>query len=130
MTVLNYIVSDINLTIARLGINTQLSVVEKKDYADRPYLAIDSTPFQTMPMIFKDIKLEGDIFVREDKNDEDIVKVTIELDYKYHTFVNASNGHQLGTLRYDVNKEFWTKSNGANEKWARSNIWKVQGLEI
>lgn len=30
MNVLNYIVKDINLSVARLGINTQLAVVEKK----------------------------------------------------------------------------------------------------
>lgn len=128
--VLNYIVKDINLSVARLGINTQLSIVEKQDYKNEPYLAIDSTPFQTMPMIFKSIKVDGNIYVLEDKNNEDIVKVAVRLDYRYKTFDDGSNGHQLGMVRYEVDKEYWGKWDGKNENWTRNNIIKTQGLSI
>ena len=32
LNVLKYIVKDVNLSVARLGINTELSIAEEKDY--------------------------------------------------------------------------------------------------
>ena len=130
LNVLNCIVKDINLSVARLGINTQLSVVEKKDYAGNPYLKVCGTPFQTMPMMFKDITLEGNIYVEEDNRNEDAMKVTVRLDYHYHYFDGGSNGHHLGECQFTVDKDYWNKWDGVNEEWASSNICKIKGLAI
>lgn len=130
LNVLNYIVKDINLSVARLGINTQLSVVEEKDYAGNPYLKVCSTPFQTMPVMFKDITLEGNIYVEEDNRNEDAMKVTVRLNYRYHYFDGGSNGHPLGDCQFTVDKDYWKNWDGVNENWASSNIYKIKGLAI
>lgn len=130
LNVLNYIVKDINLSVARLGINTQLSIVEKKDYKNKPYLAIGSTPFQTMPIIFKTIKLNGYIYVLEDEKNENIVKVVASLDYHYQTFDDGSNGHSLGRVQYEVDKEYWTRQGDIDERYAQNYIDKTKGLSI
>ena len=130
MNVLNYIIKDVELSLARLGINTQLSIVEEKDYKNENYLAIDSTPFQTMPMIFKTIKLDGHIYIMEDKKKENIIKITIRLDYRYQTFDDGSNGHSLGMIQYDVEKDYWEGWNGVNARYAQNYIFKTKGLSI
>lgn len=131
INVLNYIVKDINLSVARLGINTQLSLVEKESYVKTQYWTIDSTPFQIMPMIFKDIKLTGDVYILEDEKKEDVIKVAVRLDYRYHCFDGGSNGHQLGLITYEIDKHFWNQWDGKDrEKIAKYEINKVQGLEI
>lgn len=130
LNVLNYIVKDINLSVARLGINTQLSIVEKKDYKNKPYLAIDSTPFQTTPIIFKTIKLDGYIYVLEDEKNENIVKVVASLDYHYQTFGDGSNGHSLGRVQYEVDKEYWTRQGDVDERRVQNYISKTKGLSI
>ena len=129
MNVLNYIVKDINLSVARLGINTQLAVVEKKDYKGESYLAIESTSFQTMPMIFKRINLIGGIGVQDKGDDENII-VAVRLNYKYQTFYDGSNGHQLGQFKFEIAKHCWDKWDGKDETWAKFEIRKVQGLSI
>ena len=130
MNVLNYIVKDINLSVARLGINTQLSVVEERDYRNEPYLAIDGTPFQTMPMVFKTIKLDGKVYILEDKKNEDIIKVAVRLDYRYQTFDDGSNSHELGMVEYEVDKDYWSRWDGVYDKYARNYIFKTKGLAI
>lgn len=130
INVLNYIVKDVNLSVARLGINTQLSIVEEKDYKNEAYLGIDSTPFQTMPMIFKTIKLDGHIYIMEDKKNENIIKIAIRLDYRYQTFGDGSNGHSLGMIQYEVEKDYWEGWNGVNERYAPNYIFKTKGLSI
>ena len=129
MNVLNYIVKDINLSVARLGINTQFAVVEKKDYKGESYLAIESTSFQTMPMIFKRINLIGGIGVQDKGDDENII-VAVRLDYKYQTFDDGSNGHRLGEVRYEVNKAYWETWDGTKEEWTHFSIFKVRSLDI
>lgn len=125
--VLNYIVKDINLSVARLGINTNLSVVETKDYANRLYLKVDGTPFQTTPMIFKWIKLDGSIHI---KDTQETVMVAAKMDYRYQTFDDGSNGHQLGQFKFEIAKHCWDKWDGKDETWAKFEIRKVQGLSI
>ena len=129
MKVLDYIVKDVNLSVSRLGINTQLQVVEKKDCKDKPYLVIDSTPFQTTPMIFKSIKLDGNITIVQAESDDETVTVAIGLSYRYQTFEDGSNGHRLGTFIFDIDKHCWDKWDG-DKTFVKYEIKKVQGLEI
>lgn len=63
--VLDYIINDVETTIHRLGINAQLSIEVEKDYRGNEYEKLVSTSFQTMPMLFKEIHLEGNIAIRD-----------------------------------------------------------------
>lgn len=129
MKVLDYIVKEVNLSVSRLGINTQLQLVEKKDCKDNPYLAIDSTPFQTTPMIFKSIKLDGNITFIPTNADEGKVIIAVGLSYRYQTFDDGSNGHKLGTFIFNVEQHCWDKWDG-DKTFVKYEIEKVQGLEI
>ena len=131
--VLDYIINDVETTIHRLGINAQLSIEVEKDYRGNEYEKLVSTSFQTMPMLFKDIRLDGNIAIR-DKVDapDDFLEVYVKLDYYYHTFDNGSNGHTLGSIVFEVDKRTneKMKESGKESNYISMIVRKVQSLEI
>lgn len=131
--VLDYIINDVETTIHRLGINAQLSIEVEKDYRGNEYEKLVSTSFQIMPMLFKEIHLEGNIAIR-DKVDapDDFLEVHINLDYYYHTFDNGSNGHTLGRIVFEVDKRTneKMKESGKDSNYISMIVRKVQSLEI
>ena len=131
--VLDYIINDVETTIHRLGINAQLSIEVEKDYRGNEYEKLVSTSFQTMPMLFKDIRLDGNIAIR-DKVDasNDFLEVYVYLYYYYHTFDNGSNGHTLGRIVFEVDKRTNEKmiENGGKSNYISMIVRKVQSLEI
>lgn len=129
MHVLSYIAKDITLSVTRLGINTRLLVVEKKDYKNNPYLVFESTPFQTTPMMFKEIKLEGNIYIREDETDDGFIYVIVDLDYRYNFFDGGSNGHKLGMCKYKICRGYWDAFDSSSAG-VEYETRKVQGLTI
>lgn len=131
--VLDYIINDVETTIHRLSINAQLSIKVEKDYRGNEYEKLVSTSFQTMPMLFKEIHLEGSIAIR-DKVDapDDFLEVYVNLDYCYHTFDNCSNGHTLGRIVFEVDKRTneKMKESGKESNYISMIVRKVQSLEI
>ena len=131
--VLDYIINDVETTIHRLGVNAQLSIKIEKDYRGNEYEKLVSTSFQTMPMLFKEIHLEGSIAIR-DKVDapDDFLEVYVKLDYYYHTFDNGSNGHTLGSIVFEVDKRTNEKMKeiGKESNYISMIVRKVQSLEI
>lgn len=131
--VLDYIINDVETTIHRLGINAQLSIKVEKDYRGNDYEKLVSTSFQTMPVLFKEIHLEGTISVR-DKQDEpdDFLKVCINIEYRYTNFGGGSNGHILGSIAYEVDKRTNEKMKESEKesKYISMIARKVQSLEI
>ena len=131
--VLDYIINDVEITIHRLGINAQLSIEVEKDYRGNEYEKLVSTSFQTMPMLFKDIRLDGNIAIR-DKVDapDDFLEVYVYLYYYYHTFDNGSNGHTLGRIVFEVDKRTneKMKESGKESNYISMIVRKVQSLEI
>ena len=131
--VLDYIINDVEITIHRLGINAQLSIEVEKDYRGNEYEKLVSTSFQTMPMLFKDIRLDGNIAIR-DKVDapNDFLEVYVYLYYYYHTFDNGSNGHTLGRIVFEVDKRTNEKmiENEGKSNYISMIVRKVQSLEI
>ena len=131
--VLDYIINDVEINIHRLGINAQLSIEVEKDYRGNEYEKLVSTSFQTMPMLFKDIRLDGNIAIR-DKVDapNDFLEVYVYLYYYYHTFDNGSNGHTLGRIVFEVDKRTNEKmiENGGKSNYISMIVRKVQSLEI
>lgn len=125
--VLEYIISEVNQSVARLGINTCLSLITEKDYAKNDYLKVTSTPFHTMPVLFKEIHLEGRVDLFEKGND---VKIVVTLEYRYKTFENGNNGHSLGTFIFVTSKDFWESYEGNHPSSLRLEIDKVKGLTI
>lgn len=94
--IVNYIISDIELTLQRLGINVQLSIEQCEDYKHEKFDKLISTSFQTVPMLFKEIHIEGDINVMTKATEEDYCKVIINLGVSYAYFDGGTNGHEPG----------------------------------
>ena len=124
--IVNYIINDVELTIKRLGINVQLSIEQCEDYNHDKFDKIVSTSFQTMPMLFKEIHIEGDINVITRETEEDNCKVIINLDVRYTHFDGGTNGHNLGKIMYLADKSY----KGRNTKHINMYVDKVKSLAI
>lgn len=124
--IVNYIINDVELTIKRLGINVQLSIEQREDYNHDKFDMIVSTSFQTMPMLFKEIHIEGNINVITKETEEDYCKVVINLDVRYTHFDGGTNGHELGKIMYVVDKSY----NGTDTKYLNMYVDKVKTLAI
>ena len=124
--IVNYIINDVELTIKRLGINVQLSIEQCEDYNHDKFDKIVSTSFQTMPMLFKEIHIEGDINVITKETEEDYCKVIINLDVRYTHFDGGTNGHNLGKIMYLADKSY----KGRNTKHINMYVDKVKSLAI
>ena len=124
--IVNYIISDIELTLQRLGINVQLSIEQCEDYKHEKFDKLISTSFQTVPMLFKEIHIEGDINVMTKATEEDYCKVIINLGVSYAYFDGGTNGHKLGRVMYVVDKSY----KGIDTKHINMYVDKVKTLAI
>lgn len=124
--IVNYIINDVELTIKRLGINVQLSIEQCEDYNHDKFDKLISTSFQTMPMLFKEIHIEGNIYVIANKTEEDCCKVVINLDVRYTHFDGGTNGYELGRIIYIADKSY----NGTDTKHINMYVDKVKPLAI
>lgn len=121
-----YILSDVQMSVMRLCINTAMMLVPGKDYRGNEYTAIESAPFQTMPVMFKKVWLYGTMTIVEEK--ENSYEVCVSLDYRWESFRGGSNGMELGRVWYEVAKDLPEKF---SEHWGcQSYVNKVRGLEI
>ena len=124
--IVNYIISDIELTLQRLGFNVQLSIEQCEDYKHEKFDKLISTSFQTVPMLFKEIHIEGDINVMTKATEEDYCKVIINLDVRYTHFNGGTNGYELGKIMYVADKSY----NGTDTKHINIYVDKVKTLAI
>ena len=124
--IVNYIINDVELTIKRLGINVQLSIEQCEDYNHEKFDKLISTSFQTMPMLFKEIHIEGDINVITKETEEDYCKVVINLDVRYTHFDGGTNGYELGKIMYVADKSY----NGTDTRHINMYVDKVKSLAI
>lgn len=120
---LKYIIDDIELTCKRLGINAKFSIKTKNDYSGRPYELIESTSFQTMPMLFKEIHIEGNITAMSTTGS---IRVIATIEYRYQTFESGYNGCTLGKVIYEVDNMY----DGKRPENARMYIKKVKSINI
>lgn len=117
--VVKYIVNDITTSCRRLGIDTVFYIKEDGN----GYEELVSTSFQTMPVLFKEIHLEGRIYLEEDA---DSINVSIYLYYKYTTFDNGVNCHLLGRIVYAVDSGYTSKKIRDISMY----VSKVKGINI
>lgn len=121
-----FILNDVKASLMRLGINANFTMETEKDYRGDDYLTIKSSRFQTMPVIFKELWIEGVVSVY-DVEDTDKVGVTVRISYYWESFGGGSNGTDLGTVRYVVDKNMPGK---ISQDSVRYYVCKQNGLEI
>lgn len=125
--ILDYILSEVQTSVMRLGINAQLSYVTRYDYHKNEILGIESTKFQTMPMMFKELMLVGNINIVDETEEQYYNEVAISLDYRYTSFNGGHNGTELGRIIFRVDKDLPKKIGHDMEKFY---VRKVQSIEI
>lgn len=127
--VVNYIIKDVELTINRLGINATLFIRKDENYRGDAFEKLVSTSFQTMPVLFKEIHIEGDFYLRDMPGQpDDFFEVTFNLHYYYRTFDGGTNGHDLGRVTYKIDKHYDEKGN--DTKYMSMYVEKTQSIEI
>ena len=120
-----YILSELQNSVMHLGISAQLRTVVKKDYRGNEYLSLESEKFQTQPVIFKEVWLDGVISIIEEK--ENAYEVCVMLDYNWRSFTGGTNGTDLGSCFFEVNKKL--PENLTSED-VRYYVYKRRGVEI
>ncbi len=126
--VLNYIINDVETTLHRLGINAQLSFEKRENYHGDRYEVLVSNSFQTTPMLFREIHIEGSVNVSDKVGEPDkTIVISVGLRYQYKLFDGGGNGHTLGRIVFEADKAF------KDEKPCRYMsmvVRKVKSLEI
>lgn len=123
--VLDYILSEVQNSVMRLGINAQLRIRTKKDYRGEPFIAIESDKFQTMPVLFKEVTIEGGISVTGEPNG--MIEVFVRLDYCWRSFTGGTNGTELGAMYFWVEKDLPAEIEDDSYHFY---IQKKRGLEL
>ena len=120
-----YILSELQNSVMRLGISAQLKMVVKKDYRGQEYLTLESEKFQTQPVIFKEVWLDGVISVTGEK--ENAFEVCVRLDYNWRSFTGGTNCTDLGRCFFEVDKDLPEKLTSENVCY---HVNKRGGIEI
>ena len=98
--IIDYILADVNLSLSRLGISEPL--VEVELLGDKVYRQFETAPIKLSPMIFEKINVVGTLFLEEKEQNDFIM---INLRYSWRSFGGGSNGTELGSVVYRVEKK-------------------------
>lgn len=137
----DYILSEVNLTLSRLGISEK--IVETEEWEDNCRNNIkyrfESPAIKQMPVMFKKLIVEGYMVVIEPKDENDRFYaykdkadfVVVNLDYSYKHFDMGSNGCSIGRMIFRVDKNlpesFESKFFG---RTVGDYVYKIEGLKI
>jgi hypothetical protein len=100
--VLNYIICDINKSLARLGVNAPLGDI-KPTARTEGYEAKTLGLVKQEPVIFETLMIEAYITKRGAK--DGLCYVNVGLSWRWTHFGGGSNGCDLGRVEYCVNEE-------------------------
>lgn len=138
----DYILNDVNTTLARLGVSERVNETEERvdKFSDRLEYMFKSAAIKQMPMMFKKLYVYGHMvcenFAKNESHrffnlaqNNDIVIVTFS--YGYDHFEGGSNGCDIGYMVYAVNKNlpksFETDFTEDGRSWF---VRKIEGLSI
>lgn len=90
-------------SLKKLGVNVDVKFYSQ-EIRGSEHFRIESSPFNTYPVIYNAITVEGWGTLREmtDRDTEGFYHLEICLDYKFDYFSGASNGVELGKLSFRV----------------------------
>lgn len=109
--ILKEIQEKIQTMMSRLCINTEITITVKyNEYSQRVVATLQSTEFNTVPVIFKSIHLEGHSqpVVETIDNGNEIfyrIKFCFFISYRYEDFGHGTNGTDLGSVEFICLKE-------------------------
>jgi len=131
-----YILSQVNETLARLGVSEQ--VVETETWEDKYrgtlHYKFKSAPIRQMPMMFKAVVVEGYMVSIELEEGDRLYEYTeendlvvVNLDYSWQSFSRGTNGTEIGRMIFAVSKKL---PETENSKYLEYAIYKLEGLSI
>lgn len=95
--------------VSRLGIHVTFKAEIRKAYNGEPYIYIESSEFQTFPVMFKSIRVKGEGGVKEIPHG---LQLIIHVDYSYDHFGGGHNGCDIGTAQFGLYGDNTTYFNG------------------
>ena len=104
--ILKEIQEKIQTMLSRLCINTEITITVKyNEYSQRVVVVLQSMEFNTVPVIFKSIHLEGrsQPVVETVDNGNGIfhrIKFCFFISYRYEDFGHGTNGTDLGSVEF------------------------------
>jgi len=134
-----FILKDVNQTLARMGVSEEVKetkiLTDSRCYDSVNYL-FESKPIRQMPMMFKEVVVDGRMSTYIQSEHSRYFKVSekkdvvgVELHYSYNLWGGGSNGCRLGSLVYLVDKDL--PENFDDEMMpVEYYVKKVEGLTI
>ena len=130
-----YILSQVNETLARLGVSEK--VVETKEWTDRYdsvlHYHFESAPIRQTPMVFKKLVVEGYMVAIELKEGDRLYEYTdenelvvVNLEYSWQSFNRGTNGTEIGRMIFAVSKKLPKE----DSKYLEYSVEKLDGLSI
>lgn len=91
-------------SLLKLGINNVDVKLEvrKRSYDVDEYLHIETSDFNTTPVIYESIKIDGTGYLSTIIDHTDVYDLCIYLGYRFEYFSSGTNGVDIGTLKFRV----------------------------
>ena len=82
---------------------TDVEIAMDKTYSGKDYVKIASTFFQTIPSLFKNVRITGyaEPYVDEKGN----IRLIFHFSYKWETYSGGTNGTELGYMIFEIKND-------------------------
>ena len=91
--------------LLRLGINVDVKLSSKIIYDGREMISVETSAFNTTPVIYKAIKVKGYGFIEESERKDGTFLLPLALCYDFTYFNGANNGVDIGEMSFFINQE-------------------------
>ena len=98
----NEIINATKNSLAKLGIHTEVMLSSKVTRHNHEYIRIDTSDFQTTPVIYKSVSVFGEGYVVPCDDIAGAFDLCINLDYAFKYFKGGANGVEIGQLRFRI----------------------------
>lgn len=92
--------------LCAMGVHVKdVFITEKRIYDGRLLVEVKTTDFQTVPTMFKSVCVEGEGFIKEDKENSKILRLPLSLFFMFDCWDGGRNGVDLGLCRFTIYKK-------------------------
>ena len=87
-----------------MGIHVkEVFITEKRIYDGRLLVEVKTTEFQTVPTMFKSVRVEGEGLINED---DKVFRLPLSLSFMWDCWDGGRNGVDLGLCRFTIYKGY------------------------
>lgn len=98
----NDIVSAVKNSLLRLGINVDVTLSAKKIYDGREMIVIETSAFNTTPVIYEEVRVHGEGFIIKVEGHDDVFDLRFLLGYDFVYFGGGENGVDIGVMNFRI----------------------------